>query len=88
MTASPLVEGTCFSFSQETSTSDWIKLYQKDVNSKATVTKKAATTQRQGGTRGFLQAVPSRNLRKQSGGVCNFSRSVWLDLLFSLGTFW
>lgn len=26
VTASPLVEGTCFSFSQETSTSDWIKL--------------------------------------------------------------
>lgn len=77
MTDSPLVEGTCFSFSLETSTSYWIKLYQKDVNSRATVTKKAATTQRKGGTRGFLQAAPSRNIRQQSGGVRNFSRSAW-----------
>lgn len=29
VTASPLVEGTCFSFSLETSTSDWIKQFGK-----------------------------------------------------------
>lgn len=79
VTASPLVEGTCFSFSLETSTSDWIKQYRKDVNSRATVTKKTATTQRLGGARGFQQAAPSRNIREQSGGVRNFSRSAsWI----------
>lgn len=79
VTASPLVERTCFSFSLETSTSDWIKQYGKDVNSRATVTKKTATTQRLGGARGFLQAAPSRNIREQSGGVRNFSRSAsWI----------